>query len=322
MKREQVLFCLLPLLIIIIQSCSSQKYVTLGDPTIFFHEGIYYLYGTGSKNGFKVYISKDKKHWSKATGNKNGYALRKEDVYGDHGFWAPQVFQHLGNFYMAYTANEHLAIAKSNSPLGPFVQEDKKPIQSNFRQIDPYVFIEDDKIYLYYVKVANGGNRIFVTELNDDFTPILNTDKKCIEATEAWENVDNNIWSVTEGPSLLKFNSKYYLIYSANHFKSPDYSVGYAVSDTPNGPWIKDSANPILHKKLINMNGSGHGDFFKDKDGWNYVFHTHFSEGKVNPRKTAIIEAKWKDGEKGYKELSLKPETMYFLKLNQLRKNK
>lgn len=315
MKKKHFFYISILLLITVSQSCALRKNITLGDPSIFFDDDTYYLYGTGAKKGFKVYTSKDKKHWSQPLGSQNGYALRMEDVYGDRGFWAPQIFQFKGNYYMAYTANQHLAIAKSNSPLGPFVQEEKKPLQSNFRQIDPYVFIDEDKIYLYYVKVADGANRIYVTELNEDFSIKPGTAKKCIEATEKWENVDNDKWSVTEGPTVLKYGSKYYLIYSANHFKSQYYSVGYAIADHPVGPWTKAPDNPILNKELIKMNGSGHGDIFKDNEGWYYVFHTHFSNNKVNPRKTAIIEAVWKQKKNGINKLSMERGSHNFLKM-------
>ncbi len=322
MRKRALFGFLISFFLTILHGCSPANYIKLGDPTIFYSNETYYLYGTGSKNGFEVYVSKDKKHWSGPAGVQEGFALRKEDVYGDHGFWAPQVFEYKNMFYMAYTANEHVAIAQSESPLGPFEQKIKKPIQSGFKQIDPFVFIEGEKIYLYYVKVANGANRIFVSELNSDFSVLKNSSPvQCIEATKQWENVENANWSVTEGPSVFKLNSKYYLIYSANHFKSVDYSVGYAVADSPFGPWKKSGEGPILNRKFVNLNGTGHGDIFKDEDGWNYVFHTHFSDKKVNPRKTAIIQVNWNDGEKGYKELTFKPDSMYFLKYNLQRKN-
>jgi beta-xylosidase len=323
MRIETIFGIIILFILTIPQGCLRSDYIKLGDPTIFFSQGTYYLYGTGSKNGFEVYISKDKKHWIGSAGVENGFALRKENVYGNHGFWAPQVFQHKNTFYLAYTANEHVAIAQSESPLGPFVQKEKKPIQSNFKQIDPYVFIDAGKIYLYYVKVANGGNRIFVSELNSDFSALKSeTSVQCIEATKHWENVENANWSVIEGPSVFKLNSKYYLIYSANHFKSPDYSVGYAVADSPMGPWEKCNENPILNRQLVNFNGTGHGDIFKDADGWNYVFHTHFSNKKVNPRKTAIIRAEWSENyQKAFKKLNFDPESFYYLSANKKSNN-
>src|SRR5690606_14777003 len=53
-------------------------------------------------------------------------------------------------FYMAYTANEHIAIAVADSPIGPFKQKEEKALSAPVKQIDPFVFM-DDKGALYYV---------------------------------------------------------------------------------------------------------------------------------------------------------------------------
>ena len=53
---------------------------------------------------------------------------------------------------------------------------------------------------------------------------------------------------MAEGPSVLKKEGIYYLIYSANHFESKNYGVGYATSDSPMGPWKKYEENPILQR--------------------------------------------------------------------------
>lgn len=129
--------------------------------------------------------------------------------------------------------------------------------------------------------------------MEDDFSGIKGeTLKECIRATEPWENIESANWSVTEGPSLLKHNQHYFIVYSANHFKSPDYAVGYATSNSPYGPWKKYKGNPILRREHVEQNGTGHGDFFQDDDGeLFYVFHTHQTDSTVGPRKTAIVKA-------------------------------
>lgn len=293
----------------------------LADPTIFYKDDLYYLYGTGSPHGFKVYTSKDLKVWEGPQGSTDGFALKKGEVFGDRGFWAPQVFEYQDKVYMAYTANQSIAIAASESPLGPFGQQKKKALEAPVRQIDPFVFIdEDDKKYLYHVRVADGGNRIYVAEMKDDFSGIKEeTLTECIQATETWENIENDKWSVTEGPSVLKHGEKYYLVYTANHFKRPDYAVGYAVSDNPYGPWKKYEGNPILRREHVNQNGTGHGDFFRNKEGQlMYVFHTHKSDTEVAPRKTAIVKTSFSENKKsnarGSDLLKIDESTSYFLR--------
>lgn len=264
------------------------------DPSILYHEGVYYLYGTNDKNaenGFLVYSSTDDmKNWT-----LNGYALRKGDAFGDRGFWAPQVWQYNGKFYMAYTANEKIAIAESTKPTGPFQQTVKAPIASAYGQIDPFIFIDDDgKKYMYHVRLG-GGNRIWVAEMTDDFSAMKDgTNIECITATPGtWEHVNAAAGRVAEGPTVIKQDGKYYLFYSANDFRHKDYAVGYAVSNSANGPWTRYTGNPIIHQSLTGHNGSGHGDIIKAKDNsLYYVFHTHYTPTVAVPRKSAIIKLK------------------------------
>jgi beta-xylosidase len=271
--------------------------VLLADPTIFYNKGMYYLYGTTTGNilngeGFQVYTSSDLKKWDGPSGAQNGLALKKGDSFGDKGFWAPQILEYNNKFYMIYTANENIAIAVSDSPLGPFKNESKKAIIESGNQIDPFIFIDEDgKKYLYHVRLTN-GNRIFVAEINDDLQSIKpETLTECISGTLPWENTENVNWPVTEGPTVLKHNGLYYLIYSANDFRNPDYAVGYATSKSPLGPWEKSADSPIISRKTTNQNGIGHGDVFWDKDNkMHYVLHTHYSNSAVSPRKAGIID--------------------------------
>ncbi|MGV3540600.1 MAG: family 43 glycosylhydrolase, partial [Rufibacter sp.] len=120
------------------------KDIPLADPTIFFHDGTYYLYGTGSPQGFKVYTSKDLKTWKGPVGNRDGFAFKKGDGFGNSKFWAPQVFRYNGKFHIAYVADEGIALATSDSPLGPFTNPEMKAIEAPVKQIDPFLFIDDD----------------------------------------------------------------------------------------------------------------------------------------------------------------------------------
>ena len=272
---------------------SNQIY--LADPAIFYYRHTYYLYGTGAPDGFPVYSSTDLKHWSRHKETNGGYALKKGDAFGSGQFWAPQVFSSNNKFYMAYAANEHIAIASSEHPAGLFSQQKREALAAPVKQIDPFVFTDSDgKKYLYHVRLTN-GNRIFVAELTDDLSAIKpETLHECITATEPWENTAHSEWPVAEGPSVLKHKNLYYLFYTANDFRNPDYAVGYATSISPYGPWKKYTGNPIISKKNTGQNGTGHGDFVTGTHNrLFYVFHTHYSDSKVSPRKTALIRVRF-----------------------------
>lgn len=257
----------------------------IADPYILCYKDTYYAYGTSRGDGFEVYSSKDLKLWRRAA----NLALSKEDSYGDKWFWAPEVY-YVGKdkkFYLFYSVEEHICVATSDSPLGPFVQDEKKPILEE-KGIDTSVlFDEDGKAYLYFVRFTN-GNVIWCVELKDNLKEIKEeTLTQCIEATEPWETVYGK---VAEGPSVIKRNGLYYLFYSANDYRSQDYAVGYATSASPFGSWKKSGRNPLLHK-VDELVGTGHGAPFMDREGkYRYIFHAHKSRTEVNQRNAYIVD--------------------------------
>lgn len=261
------------------------------DPYILNHEGNYYLYGTGGKKGIRVYQSDNLANWSGAVGATDGFALDSSDVWGNHSFWAPEVYFLDGKFYMFYSVMEHLAIAESESPLGPFIQKEKKPLHLDTKEIDSHLFIDTDgKTYLYFVRFT-GGNEIWMAEMLDDLSGIKEqTLTRCFGASEPWERTKKEpVARVAEGPFVLKHNNLYYLFYSANHFRSQDYAVGYAISESPSGPFRKYENNPILIGDGKAIFGTGHHSFFKSNSGQMYiVYHSHKSGEDVQPRITCL----------------------------------
>ena len=302
-------------LVFSMQLYAQEKQILLADPTIFEENGTYYLYGTKedqsiSGEGFLVYTSKDLKHWEGPVGKTDGFALKKGGAFGTKGFWAPQIFKYKGKYYMAYTANENIAIATANSPLGPFKNEGKA-LEAPVRQIDPFVFFDEGKVYLYHVRLTE-GNRIFVAEMTKDLSAIKpETLKECIAAEETWENTANADWPVSEGPTVFKNGNTYVMLYSVNDFRNPDYSVGVAIAESPFGPWKKAASNPLISTADLDINGTGHGDLFKKGNSLYYVLHTHFSEEQVSPRKTAIVKLKFDKKKNVFK---LKSNSFQYLK--------
>jgi len=274
--------------------------VYLADPTIFSFNGLYFLYGTEPtpETGFPVLVSTDLIEWNKPKkASNNGYALMKgKQTFGSTGFWAPQIIAYKSKFYMLYTANENIALAESKSPYGPFTQKKIGALPSDTKQIDPFLFFDENgKKYLYHVRLG-GGNKIFVAEFKDDFSGIkTETLKECISAENGWEDTKRiPAPPIAEGPTVLKHKGVYYLFYSSNDFRNIDYAVGYATSNSPMGPWMKNPKNPIINRTVIGKNGTGHGDVFKDEKGqFFYVYHSHHSESEVLPRQTFLIGLKF-----------------------------
>ena len=122
--------------------------ITFADPTIFVENGKYYLTGTRNRepNGFAIFESTDLKEWKTANGDTLQLILRKGDsAYGERGFWAPQLFKEGNRYYLTYTANEHTALASSNSVYGPFRQDSIRPIDETAKNIDSFLFKDSDE---------------------------------------------------------------------------------------------------------------------------------------------------------------------------------
>jgi xylan 1,4-beta-xylosidase len=314
---KSIITCFIILVTTIQLEAQGKKEIFFADVTIYVEGGKYYLTGTkgnrGGSLGFAVLESKDLKTWRiPADANDSlGMILTKGDhTYGTNGFWAPQIFKAANTYYLAYTADEQTVLAQSKSLLGPYRQPEIAPIDNSAKNIDPFIFKDDNgKYYLYNVRF-NNGNYIWVAEFDLDKGKIKpETLTKCFAQTEPWEATRNyKSVPIMEGPTVIKLKDKYYLFYSANHFMNIDYSVGYAVSDSPLGPWIKQKNSPIIHHSITGENGSGHGDIFEGLNGQlYYVYHVHFSQTQVTPRRTRIVplNKKW-DSEKGVYKFSVK----------------
>lgn len=293
-------FYLLAFLFVLLSACSNTKKtseskpdpVPFGDPFIMLYDNTYYAYGTHAADGIEVYISDNLTEWKRPPGDNN-LALHKNDVWADKWFWAPEVYHVNGKFYMYYSADEHICVATSDSPLGPFKQAIKEPMLPGEKCIDNSLFIDDDgKPYLFFDRFNDGLN-IWVAELNEDLITIKEeTMHPCIHVSQPWEEV----WPrVNEGPFVLKHKGLYYMTYSANSYESPFYGIGCATATDIMGEWAKYPDNPLLQKPG-DLVGIGHSAMFRDKKGdLRIVFHAHKNDSSIHPRGMHISSVSFKE---------------------------
>ncbi|MGL1957138.1 MAG: family 43 glycosylhydrolase [Colwellia sp.] len=264
------------------------------DPGILKYQAMYYAYCTytpdfpSMKRGIRLYTSADLVNWQ-----DRGFVMKKEDSWGKSRYWAPDVLEKNGTFYMYYAVDERIGIATSKSPLGPFKQQTKEPMAPDDIKIDAHVFIDDDgKQYFYYVDFVQnadgwGGNQIWGAELQEDMKTInKNSMRELIAPVAPWET---HMAKVVEGPVITKHKGYYYMTYSGSHFESPYYSVGYAVAKHPLGPYKKYKLNPIMQSTKF-AHGTAHHSVTTSPDGSElfFVYHQHFSLNQTEPRKIAI----------------------------------
>lgn len=141
---------------------TSGNLVSFGDPFILHaSDGKYYCYGTTEESGsndFRCYSSDDMNKW-----NYEGVVFTpKAEDWTTDCFWAPEVYEINGKFYMLHSSNWkenpnndletfRIGVAVSDSPTGPFAELSDKPIfDPGYPIIDGNLLIEDGHIYLYY----------------------------------------------------------------------------------------------------------------------------------------------------------------------------
>jgi GH43 family beta-xylosidase len=259
------------------------------DPMVFRHGGKYYAYTTYTLDfprmprGIRLYTSDNLVDWK-----DEGFALKNEDSWGDSRFWAPDLVEKDGTFYLYYAADERMCVATAKSPAGPFKQVKQAPMEPASIKIDGHVFTDDDgQRYFYYVSFGDGQNQIWGGKLNDDMSSVDPASLRLmVKPDQAWER---HQWPVTEGPEILKHQGTYYLTYSGSHFESPEYAVGYATSNSPLGPWKKHEFNPVM-KSTAYAHGTAHHCFTKSPDGKEtfIVYHRHSTLEKTEPRALSI----------------------------------
>ncbi|HLR32069.1 MAG TPA: glycoside hydrolase family 43 protein [Fodinibius sp.] len=284
--------------------------VFFGDPFILLDDGTYYMYGThNSDTGIEVYQSDNLEEWEGPIGARDGFALHENDVYGQGAFWAPEVYHINDKYYMFFSVEEHMAIAVSDHPEGPFVQEEPSVLRGH-KSIDHHLFIDEDGTkYLYFANFKE-GLEIWGAVLEDDFSSIREeTLTRIISRSQDWEKSPKEpVGIVNEGPFVVKKDGKYYMTYSANHYASPDYGIGLAFAEQPLGNWTKSGQNPVIQNPG-GLVGTGHSSFFEDKKGdLRIVYHAHFDTAEVHPRKVFINRAQFTPAEEGSR-LTLAIET-------------
>ena len=256
----------------------------VADPYVFrASDGNYYLYATG---GFRAWRSADLLKYTYLGSVKTNHA------WGFSSFWAPEVVEHEGKFYLYYTADgpggqKYIGVAVSDSAAGPFREVLDRPLLEAFPAIDANVFIDDDgRKYLYVSRQAAGhvveGKRqswIYGVELGDDMISLKGEPVLLAKPEQPWEaSPAAGMWW-NEGSTVIKHNGVYYLIWSANCYCNRNYSVGYATSNSPLGPFVKYEGNPILSVEAWDdrISGPGHGSVVASPDGTElfYAYHTH-----------------------------------------------
>ncbi|MDP4284531.1 MAG: glycoside hydrolase family 43 protein [Bacteroidota bacterium] len=282
---------------------TKTKVLTSGNPIfpgwyadpearIFNHE--YWVYPTFSapydeQVFLDAFSSPDLIHWK-----KHSHIVDTSSVkWSRRAIWAPSIVEKEGKFYLFFGANDiqnnqqkgGIGIAVANDPAGPFKDYLGKPLVDQFHNgaqpIDQFVFRDKDgQYYLIY----GGWRHCNIARLNQDFTGFLPFSDGTIfkEITPK---------GYVEGSFMILRNHKYYFMWSEGGWTGPDYSVAYAMSDSPFGPFTR--IGKILQQDSTVATGAGHHSVIHipGTDKWYIVYHRRpLGETDGNHRVTCIDE--------------------------------
>ena len=135
--------------------------IALGDPYVLkASDGLYYMYGTGGvPDGFTAYSSPDLHEW---TPLGQVYKGARPDSWTIDCFWAPEVYERDGKYYMFFSANSRtvpeseaerfrIGVAVADTPAGPFRDLGPEPLfDPGYPVIDANVLFEGDRCWLYF----------------------------------------------------------------------------------------------------------------------------------------------------------------------------
>ena len=291
------------------------------DPAPLVHNDTVYLYTSHDEDnagGFLMkdwllYTSTDMVNWT----DRGPVASLKDfkwagDTSGgsggfENGAWASQCVERNGKFYFYTTVHKTgIGVLVADTPFGPFKDPIGKPLVKG-RHIDPTVFIDDDgQAYMYW-----GNPNLWYVKLNDDMISVDGEPRRDPSVVKVKGRPDP--FHYQEGPWAYKRNGKYYMAYASTC--CPE-GIGYAMSDSPLGPW-KYAGSIMDGDERSSGNHPGIIDY-KGKTycfGFNYTILRQTMGEKYERRSVSVAEIKfnndgtiqklpfWEDQKNGVEQL-------------------
>ncbi|MBK8089118.1 MAG: family 43 glycosylhydrolase [Chitinophagaceae bacterium] len=236
---------------------------------------------------FDAFSSTDLVHWKKHSRIVDTSSIK----WAKRAVWAPAIIKKDRKYFLFFAANDiqnnneygGIGVAVSDKPEGPFRDYLGKPLIDKFHNgaqpIDQFVFKDKDgKYYIIY----GGWKHCNIARLKDDFTGFIPFE----DGTVFKEITPDNY---VEGPIMFIRKNKYYFMWSEGGWGGPNYSVAYAIADSPFGPFQR--IDKILQQDSAVATGAGHHSVIHNpKDNsWYIVYHRRpLGETHHNHRATCI----------------------------------
>ena len=266
------------------------------DPSVIRVGRDYYATATSSEWApeFPIMHSRDLVNWDIV-----GAVFPKRPDWSVGNYWAPEIWQENGKFYVFYVARRKggplcIAAATADKPTGPY--EDHGPLKcQEVGSIDAFpIRDENGRFFVVWKEDGNSVGRptpIWAQELDPRSWKLIGDEREILRNDPAtWEG------TLIEGPFIMRKNGYFYLFYSGNFCcgRGCNYAVGVARSKTLLGGWEKYVENPIL-KGNENWNCPGHGSIVTNESGRAYFMYHAYNPIDTNyvGRQALLDEVTW-----------------------------
>ncbi len=245
---------------------------------------------------FPLMHSQDLVNWTVV-----GAVFTKQPEWAESNFWAPEISEYQGRYYVFYTARKiggSLCVASAVSDVPQGAYTDQGPLVcDDAGSIDGFsIANENGQRYLIWKYDGNSRNVpsvIWAQPMTADAKALIGERTELIRNDSAWEG------SVVEGPFILKHEDYYYLFYSGNACcgLQCNYALGVARSKALLGPWQKYDRNPLLRDNP-DWRCPGHGSIVAEPGGRTFLLHHAYSrKGSVWVGREAVLdEVTWPIG--------------------------
>ena len=278
------------------------------DPWVAQKDGYYYFMAT---NGSNLTIRKTAKMSELGTApsfiawNPQQVGVQQRDL------WAPELYFFDGKWYLYYSADPYccdghrvhvLENASADPTTGTWLNKGRLANPSvDLWAIDGTVLEQAGQRYLIWSgheTTPDPTQRLYISAMSNPWT-LTGPRVELSRPSYAWEQVGYP--KVNEGPEILQHDGKTFLVYSASHCNTDDYTLGM-LTLTGTDPlaaasWSK-SPTPVFVKNPAGQAfGPGHNGFFKSKDGtedW-LIYHANplTGQGCGDQRSTRMQQFTW-----------------------------